>query len=227
MKGVFKPTFSSGPGIPVNDIGEDIKRLFVLEYSPSHCHVPEAQLITYSVEKQVSQLQMFKPIKGAIEVEKWSLVVSIDGACRDIGTPMARASWGVFFGPGSRFNSSGWLSPSCPQTSSRAEIEALSQAIDAIKVITHGDRTLLEIKIRSDSEYLCQAMSMWVGGWIKNDGLKQNGQPVAHFEKLKEIHEAIDEMVRGCLVGMQLQFWHVPRGENREADALANSALDE
>lgn len=227
MMGVFEPPILAGTGTPVNDIGEDIERLFGLDYSPMHRHVPEAQLITYSAEKQVSQLQMLHPRTQAIEVDKLSLVVSIDGACRDNGTPTARASWGVFFGPGSRFNSSGRLSPSCPQTSSRAEIEALSWAIDAIRGITHGDMTLQEIKIRSDSEYLCQAMSMWVGGWIEDDGLRPNGQPVAHFEKLKEIHEALDEMTYGDGGGLQFQFWHVPRGENREADALANSALDE
>lgn len=227
MKGVFEPPLLSGTGAPVNDVGEDIERLFVLDYSPMHRNVPEAQLITYSAEKQVSQLQILHPRTQAIEFDKMSLVVSIDGACRDNGTPTARASWGVFFGPGSRFNSSGRLSPSCPQTSSRAEIEALSQAIDAIRGITHGDMTLQEIKIRSDSEYLCQAMSMWVGGWVEDDGLRPNGQPVAHFEKLKEIHEAIDEMTYGDGGGLQFQFWHVPRGENHEADALANSALDE
>ena len=86
--------------------------------------------------------------------------------------------------------------------------------------------TLQEIKVRSDSEYLCQAMSMWVDGWIEDDGMRPNGQPVAHFGKLKEIHEAIDEMTYGDDGGLHFQFWHVPREENYEADALANSALD-
>lgn len=57
--------------------------------------------------------------------------------------------------------------------------------------------------------------------------MRPNGQPVAHFEKLKEIHGAIDEMTYGGDGGLQSQFWLVPRGENREADALANSALVE
>jgi ribonuclease HI len=224
MKGVFPPSSLYGVGA-TNDIGEEIERLFVPDYSPMHRHVPEAELITYSAEKQVSQLQLLHPRTREIELDKMTLVVSIDGACRENGTPSARASWGVFFGPGSRFNSSGPLSPSCPQTSSRAEIEALSQAIDAIRGICHGDMTLQEIKIRSDSEYLCQAMSMWVGGWIGDNGIRPNGQPVAHFGKLKEIHEAIDEMTYGDDGGLHFQFWHVPREDNREADALATSVL--
>lgn len=173
----------------------------------------------------MSQLQTLYA-RQAIEVAKVSLEVSIDDACRDDGTPTACESWGVLFGPGSRFNSSGRLSPSCPRTSSRAEIEAPSQAIDAIRGVSHGDSTLQEIKIRSDSEYLCQAMSTWGEGQIGDNGLRPNGQPMAHFEKLHEIHDAIDEMTYCGGGGMQFQFRHVPRGENREADALANSALE-
>lgn len=172
----------------------------------------------YSAGKQVSQLQTLHA-RQAIEVVKVSLEVSIDGACPDDGTPTACESWGVFFGRGSRFNSSGRLSPSCPRTSSRAEIEAPPQAIDAIRGVSHGDSTLQEIKIRSDSEYLCQAMSTWGEGQIGD-------KRMAHFEKLQEIHDAIDEMTYCGDGGMQFQFRHVPRGENREADALANSALE-
>lgn len=86
--------------------------------------------------------------------------------------------------------------------------------------------TLQEIKIRSDSEYLCQAMSMWVEGWIEDDGMRPNGKTVAHFDKLKEIHEAIDDVTYGDGGGLHFQFWHVPREKNREADALANSVPD-
>ena len=94
MKGVFPPIslFGNGNGSPVNDVGDKIERLFVLDYSLMHRHVPEVQLIRYSAEKQVNQLQMLHPRTQAIEVDKMSLVVSIDGACRDNGTPTARAS---------------------------------------------------------------------------------------------------------------------------------------
>lgn len=175
MKGVFPPSslIGNGTGCPVNDVGEDVERLFVPAYSPMHRRVPEAELVTYCPEKQISKLQILHPRTQAIEVDKFSLVVSIDGACRDNGTPAARASWAVFFGQCSRFNSSGRLSPSCPQTSSRAEIEALARALDAIKDVCRGDMTLQEIRIRSDSEYVCQAMSIWVEGWIEDHGMRR------------------------------------------------------
>lgn len=226
MRGVFPPYSLSGTGCPVNDIGDDIERLFVLDYSPMHRRVPKPQLITYTTAKQVRQLQMLHPRTGAIELDKFTVVVSIDGACRNNGKPTARASWGVYFGPGSRYNTSGLLSPELPQTSSRAEIEALSRAIDTIREFSHQDMTLQDIKIRCDSEYLCQAMSMWIEGWIENDGLRSNGRAVAHFDKLREIHDKIDDMTYGDDGGLHLQFWNVPREENQEADELANSALD-
>ncbi|ROW09961.1 hypothetical protein VPNG_06361 [Cytospora leucostoma] len=226
MKGVFRPPLLTGLGCPVNKYGADIERLFVLDYSPMHRHVPIQQLITYTPRVQVRQLQLFHPRNNAIELDSMTVVVSIDGACRDNGKPTARASWGVYFGPGSRYNSSGLLSPDLPQTSSRAEIEALSRALDTIWVFTQDNMTLQDIKIRCDSEYLCQAMSMWMEGWIENGGLRSNGKPVAHFDKLREIQEKIDDMIYGEDGGLQIQFWHVPRAENQEADALANSALD-
>lgn len=66
---------------------------------------------------------------------------------------------------------------------------------------------------------------MWVEGWIEDDGIRPNGQPVAHCGKLKEGHEAIDEMTYGDDGGLHFRFWHVPIDKNREAAALANDML--
>jgi ribonuclease HI len=43
---------------------------------------------------------------------------------------------------------------------------------------------------------------------------------------LKRIHERLDEMEYEDDGGIRVQFWHVPRERNQEADALANAALD-
>jgi ribonuclease HI len=71
---------------------------------------------------------------------------------------------GVFVGPGSRYNAYGKLEAYLPQTSSRAEIEAFSQALDTLRDITANDFSLLHIKIVSDSEYLVNSMSLWIEG---------------------------------------------------------------
>jgi len=225
MRGVY-PSFFSG-SCPVDELGEDIQRLFVPEFSSLHRRVPASKLVTYTAAKQVCQLQILHPRTGALELDRMTVVVSIDGACRNNGKPTARASWGVYFGPGSPFNAAGRLDAGVAQTNSRAEIEALSQALDIIKHFSSRDYSLQDIKIRCDSEYLCQAMAMWMEGWIENGGRRSNGRPVAHFDKLKEIHDKIDEMTYGDDGGLRFGFWHVPRESNRAADELANQALDE
>jgi ribonuclease HI len=211
---------------PVDEYGEEIHRLFDSDLSPMHRRVPAPQLITYNNVKQISQLQIQNPHTKAIELDTHTAVIRIDGACRDNGKPTARASWGVFVGPGSRYNACGRLEADLPQTSSRAEIEALSHALDAVRNITKNDYSLSEVKIASDSEYLVNAMSRWIEGWIEGGGLGSRRRPVAHFGKLKAIHEKLDEMEYGDDGGIHVQFWHVPREKNQEADALANEALD-
>ncbi|KAJ4367328.1 hypothetical protein N0V83_006909 [Neocucurbitaria cava] len=151
------------------------------------------------------------------------IVVHIDGACRNNGTSTARASYGVYFGPNSPYNSYGRLPQTLPQTSTRAEIEALVQALEIICGIIARDFELLQIKIVTDSSFLVNAMSRWMEGWIENDGVGSSGRPVAHFGILKQLYEKLNHIK----LSREVQFWHIPRERNREADALANRALDE
>lgn len=209
-----------------NEYGEEIDRLFDVRCSPMHRNVPKGDLVVYTPSKNVRQLQVKHPRTGAIELDKLTAVISIDGACRGNGTPSARAAWGVYFGPGSPYNANGLLDPGAPQTSTRAEIEALSQAARIIREEIAPTFSVLEFYIMSDSSFLVSAMSEWIGGWIESDGRGSNGRPVAHYEILREIHELLDEMTYGDDGGMHFKFWLVPREDNRNADALANRAFD-
>jgi len=94
--------------------------------------------------------------------DETSLVVFIDGACRNNGQPTARASWGAYFGPNSPYNTYGLLYDFLPQTSTRAEIEAFGQAIAIVQKITDADLKLSRIKIATDSSFLINAMSQWI-----------------------------------------------------------------
>ncbi|KAF2452349.1 ribonuclease H-like domain-containing protein [Lineolata rhizophorae] len=213
-------------GSPLDGFGEELERQFDPQYSPMHQHVPENELVVYTPSKKVSQLQVMHPRTGALDLDKFTVVVFIDGACRGNGTPSARAAWGVYFGPQSPHNASDLLKADLPQTSTRAEIEALSQALRIIRDEISQDFSLQQIRIVSDSAFLVRAMSEWIEGWIENDGRNAEGRPVAHYETFKEIHERLDEMTYGDDGGLEFKFWHVPRERNEEADALANQALD-
>ncbi|KAL7788314.1 ribonuclease H-like domain-containing protein [Trichoderma ceciliae] len=205
---------------------EELERVFYPQSSPMHRLVPADQLVVYTAAKKVRQLREKSPYRGDMSVDGRSVVVSIDGAYRGNGTRLARAAWGVYFGPQSPYNASGLVDPALSQTSTRAEIQALSQALHIIRNISR-DFSLREYYIITDSSYLVQACAEWIQDWIENDGRSSRGKKVAHFEVLKDINERLDDMTYGDEGGMHFKFWLVPRDFNREADALANEALDQ
>ncbi|OTA06916.1 hypothetical protein A9Z42_0077260 [Trichoderma parareesei] len=213
-------------GLFYEEHDEEPQRIFDPQDSRAHRHVPADQLIVYNPHKQVRQLRDMNPYTGQMSVDSRTVVVSIDGACRGNGTPSARAAWGVYFGPQSMLNASGTLDATLPQTSTRAEIEALSQALDIIRHDVSEDHSLVHYHIRTDSSYLANTFSTWIYDWIKNGGMNSQGKRAAHFEVLKQIHERLDDMTYGDDGGMTFKFWLVPREENKEADALASQALD-
>lgn len=208
-----------------NEYGEVIRRLFDPADDPGRHRIPAEHLVVYNPTKHVFQLT-FQPLTLPIERDEFTIVVYIDGACRGNGTPTARSAYGIYFGPGSRHNANGLVAPCIPQTSTRAEIEALAEALEIIRHVCSADFKLQQIKIATDSSYLVDAMAKHVEGWIERDGIGSTGKVVAHYERLKELHELLDEMEYGDDGGIQVQFWHVGRSVNREADALANAALD-
>ncbi|KAF4994945.1 hypothetical protein FDECE_12947 [Fusarium decemcellulare] len=224
---IFPPaSLNVGTGSPVDELGEEIRRRFVPSYSPMHRGVPDDDLVVYTPAKRVSQLQVLHPRTHVIELDKKTVVIHIDGACRGNGTPSARAAWGVYFGPDSPLNASGLLDSNLPQTSTRAEIEALSQALKILQRDVIQDFSLHQIRIVSDSDYLVRAMSQWIERWIEKGGRNAQGKPVAHYETIKEIHDLLDELTYGDDGGLDFKFWLVSRDQNQEADSLANIALD-
>ncbi|KAL6898553.1 ribonuclease H-like protein [Trichoderma evansii] len=213
-------------GLYDSEYDEGFERIFDPQFSPAHRRIPADQLIVYNSAKRVQQLREMNPRTNKMSIDRHTVVVSIDGACRGNGTSLARAAWGVYFGPQSAHNSSGILDPALPQTSTRAEIEALSQALDIICSDVSKDFSLQRYCIITDSSYLVQTFSKWIQNWIANGGKTSAGKKVAHFETLKKIHERLDDMTYGDNGGMDFKFWQVPREKNQEADLLANEALD-
>ncbi len=95
-------------------------------------------------------------------------------------------------------------------TNNEAEYEAVAIALKKVKALIGKDKTkLAEIEIRSDSELMVNQMS---GRYKITEKHLQ--------EKFMNIWNLKTEF--GKVV-----FYHVPREKNKEADALANYALDE
>ncbi|KAF3033740.1 hypothetical protein E8E12_002551 [Didymella heteroderae] len=160
------------------------------------------------------------PMCLAVERDDFTLAVYIDGACCGNGTPNARSSYDIYFGPGSPYNANGLVASGVPQTSTRAKIQALAEALKIIRRICSTDFKLQHIKIATDSSYLVDAMSKHVEGWIESGSIGSRGRAVAHYDRLKALHELLDEMDFGDDGGIEVQFWHIERSMNKEADRL-------
>ncbi|KAG8162899.1 hypothetical protein KVR01_007377 [Diaporthe batatas] len=164
--------------------------------------MPWDKLLKYNPEKEYCQLQYTCPIEPFIEpfimVNKRSMVVAIAGHCDNSGKPGAVAAWAVRFGVGSRFNAAERLDPGFPQTTSRAEIEALSQALDIIKTIMarpserecrSKDELRFEVTFRSTSEDLCRVM------WMPQIEKQKDKEPIPYLARLKLLRKKMDKMI--------------------------------
>jgi ribonuclease HI len=210
----------------IEEYYEPPHRLFQPSRERRYYAIPLSELIAYNSDKSFNQL-CEKDLKSKVEVHHRTLVVHIDGACRNNGKAGAKAAYGVYFGPGSKYNSSGLLGSSVEQTSTRAELEALIKALDVVSSICSADFKITEVKVATDSSWLVDTFTKWIEDWIENDGVKSNGKSVKYFHTLKEMHERLEEMEYGDDGGIEVQFWRINRENNKDADALANLALDD
>ena len=113
----------------------------------------------------------------------------------------AQGAWGVWFGPRSPLNYYGFLPQRAPQTSSCAGICALTEALHIIKKELLPDLPLSQIFIPSDSSYLVRVFSERMRIWLDNGGYNTRGQPVAHWETLRDIQHLIDELLTEWMAG--------------------------
>ncbi|KAI0975413.1 ribonuclease H-like protein [Xylaria arbuscula] len=135
-----------------------------------------------------------------------SIVVAVDGACPGNGTQLAdKSTCGVFFAPDSPANLA-FRVPDTPgylHTSQRAELHA---AIAAINASCPMPCPVVHLVIKSDSAYLVN------GTEVKNQDL---------WTRLVDLVRYLYEST-----GVAIDFWHVPRDQNCDADELANLGLE-
>lgn len=153
------------------------------------------------------------------------IIIAVDGACRDNGSPNARAAYGVYFNIESQFNSAGLLKEG-PMTNQRAEISAAIEACAlCVQMLTtpNFSQEIKQIVIKSDSAYLVDSMVTHVQKWRLNNYTSSRGRPVVNGDLLRGLDEGVIWLEEK---GVDVRFWHVPRVQNKQADKLANAALD-
>jgi ribonuclease HI len=133
-----------------------------------------------------------------------------DGACR--GNP-GPGGWGVIMSYRERNKT---LSGFDPQTTNnRMELTA---AIEGLRALSRA----CDIELKTDSKYVLQGISEWIGVW------KSNGWKTAAKKPVKNVDlwQLLDEQVKKHKIS-----WHWVKGHagikgNEMADQLANQAID-
>lgn len=159
-----------------------------------------------------------------VGIDHNTIIVAVDGACRGNGTHHARGAIGVFYGEDQdrRYNISRLLSGPAP-TNQRAELEAARAALERALGITRNLPHLRQIIVKSDSDYLVQGMTRWILRWRETDYHDNRGRQVVNGSLFRMLDDLVLQL-NHC--GVEVLFWHVLRAGNREADRLANRALD-
>jgi ribonuclease HI len=92
-------------------------------------------------------------------------------------------------------------------TNNQAEYWGLVTALEKVRDLAGSDE--VQVEVRMDSELIVKQM---LGLYkVKNEGLKP------FYWRIRELIIAL---------GGQVTFTHIPRRENKEADALSNVAMD-
>ena len=142
------------------------------------------------------------------------MLMYIDGACSNDGTPQARAGYGVKWGP--HRNHFSRLEGTGPETSNRAELRA---AIVALGLRVWSGEGFDKVVLACDSEYVVKGISEWVPEW-KSNGWQTSQQTQVENRDLWEallaaLREQDDE-------GVLVRFWLILAKDN-EADIYAKA----
>ncbi|TRX91649.1 hypothetical protein FHL15_007431 [Xylaria flabelliformis] len=167
-----------------------------------------------------------------------SLVVAVDGPCPGNGTYQAtKSACGVFFGPLAPNNMSFRVpdTPGYSHTSQRAELSAAIAAIKASKpFIYNGGQvdcedcatpcTVKHLVIKSDSAYLVNGMTEHIEKWQERGWRTAKNTEVKNQDLWTKLYDLIYQLYAETEV--TIDFWHVLRDQNEDADALANFGLE-
>ncbi|CAO3655570.1 unnamed protein product [Mucor fragilis] len=139
-------------------------------------------------------------------------VVYTDGASSNNGKHHARAGYGVYWGDNDSRNVSARLKGE-RQTNQRAEAMAV---LHVLKDTKDSDKPL---EIRTDSQYVINAATVWYKNWVKRSWIATNGKEVQN----RDLFEPIVNLVKNRKA--DVKFTYVPGHSgfegNEKADQLA------
>ncbi|XXH04547.1 guanine nucleotide-binding protein subunit alpha [Hypoxylon texense] len=159
-----------------------------------------------------------------------TIVVNVDGAVRHYVGSGSQAAWGVYVANGAGLNGCGRLAHHIEPSIPKAQLEALWQGLVAADSIicTHRAASsdfVSSVRIACGSGYLVPALNFRIWDWIDAGGFFPLGAPrtalrrdVGNSSKRSSVFDPE--------YGANVKLGSVPPHMNREAEALANLALD-
>ncbi|XP_037945509.1 ribonuclease H1 isoform X2 [Teleopsis dalmanni] len=180
-------------------------------------YVEETKGTSTKIRKHVSKVWEATAIKrfGSFDFEideQGYVIVYTDGSCFGNGTDKACAGFGVYFGEDHPLNTA---KPVIGRvTNNVGEIQA---AIYAIKVA--HDIAIPKLCISTDSQFLINAITLWVRGWKRNNWQLKSGGPVKNVTDFREL----DELIQKGLTTVKWNYVNAHKGikGNEMADKLA------
>lgn len=166
------------------------------------------------------------------------ILIYVDGSCLDQhisgDATQGKAGCAVVFKPepkpdpsshqsrgfGFRLESRGPTGEVHPQTSNRAELRAALAALEARHWIGEGR---IQLTIASDSAYLVQGITEYIGTWRQREWRNSAGNPIANRDLWEKLLSRVNlHAHRGC----EIRFWLIPRAQNTIADSMAKHAAE-
>ncbi|KAI1817715.1 hypothetical protein GGS20DRAFT_599301 [Poronia punctata] len=202
-----------------------LRRLFAHSSEMLYKDVPVSDLVIYNPTKQISHLRSRHPITKELEVNTMSLVIYFGAYYSPKKKNPPNVGWSVYVGPESCHNASGKLPLDAIQTRRRGCIEALSHALDIMKIITSQDDDLVFIVFVSDTLGMVNAMARWMENW-EGYALDRVELLTDYFEGYKELDKRILELENNGN-GFIVKFWYYPAAEvyNLARDALYQEGI--
>jgi ribonuclease HI len=153
-------------------------------------------------------------------------LVYTDGACSNNGKADPRGGWGVVYGPGNCVVS-GRLENRGPfggqdmvATSNRAELRA---AIAALRLCDWRGDGFNSLVIATDSSYVVDGATGWAKAWFRKRWKTSSGDDVKNRDLWNLL---LGEVERWKQVGLDVEFWKIPREYNGPADTAAKAAAN-
>ncbi|KAI1378414.1 hypothetical protein F4677DRAFT_394276 [Hypoxylon crocopeplum] len=202
--------------------GNIVERLFVPSLSPLHRTIQIPELLVYNQQEQIVHLRRHNPQTRVLETDRSSLVVHIGSVRRYRHRKPSRASWCMYFGPGSDWNECRQLQQPFEQTRIRGVIEALYLAFSTVSSITCAHPELTNVRIACDSWYLVNVVAFRGWGWIDEHTWNSSRVYSPHNSRLASINTLF---INFDCRGINVKMWFITREQNRNAHRLAYQAL--